>query len=206
MLLAISQKFTGKHLCQSLFFNKVAGLRPATLLKRNSVCYRCFPMNFCEISKSTLFYRTPLDDCFFTEYVWKILFFRNRFYLNSRSYSEINSLCSNKWSYINHDISTISLNDYGLHHLLKWTTRKVIRGWKALNNGIVEKKDPVPRPLGPLGPLWSLGPTGLLDPPGTHSSLRNFLEFPDVICEKDFSRITISFVYLRGYNSKLSLQ
>ena len=25
-------KFTGKHLCQSLFFNKVAGLRPATLL------------------------------------------------------------------------------------------------------------------------------------------------------------------------------
>ena len=23
-------KFTGKHLCQSLFFNKVAGLRPAT--------------------------------------------------------------------------------------------------------------------------------------------------------------------------------
>ena len=27
-------KFTEKHLCQSLFFNKVAGLRPTTLLKR----------------------------------------------------------------------------------------------------------------------------------------------------------------------------
>ena len=27
-------KFTGKHLCQSLFFNKVAGLRPTTLLKK----------------------------------------------------------------------------------------------------------------------------------------------------------------------------
>ena len=27
-------KFTGKHLCQSLFFNKVAGLRPAALLKK----------------------------------------------------------------------------------------------------------------------------------------------------------------------------
>ena len=27
-------KFTGKHLCQSLFFNKVAGLRPANLLKK----------------------------------------------------------------------------------------------------------------------------------------------------------------------------
>ena len=29
-------KFTGKHLRQSLFFNKVAGLRPATLLKRGA--------------------------------------------------------------------------------------------------------------------------------------------------------------------------
>ena len=27
-------KFTGKHLYQSLFFNKVAGQRPATLLKK----------------------------------------------------------------------------------------------------------------------------------------------------------------------------
>ena len=26
-------KFPGKHLCQSLFFNRVAGLRLATLLK-----------------------------------------------------------------------------------------------------------------------------------------------------------------------------
>ena len=29
-------KFTGKHLCQSFFFNKVVGLRPATLLKKDS--------------------------------------------------------------------------------------------------------------------------------------------------------------------------
>ena len=29
------RKRTGKCLCQSLFFNKVAGLRPATLLKRD---------------------------------------------------------------------------------------------------------------------------------------------------------------------------
>ena len=27
-------KFTGKHLCQVLFFNKVVGLRPAVLLKK----------------------------------------------------------------------------------------------------------------------------------------------------------------------------
>ena len=29
-------KFTGKHLCQRRFFNKVAGLKPETLLKRDS--------------------------------------------------------------------------------------------------------------------------------------------------------------------------
>ena len=34
-------KFTRKHLCQSLFFNKVAGLRPATLLKKK-LRHRCF--------------------------------------------------------------------------------------------------------------------------------------------------------------------
>ena len=34
-------KFTGKHLCQSLFFNKVAG--PSLLKKR--LWHRCFPEN-----------------------------------------------------------------------------------------------------------------------------------------------------------------
>ena len=32
-------KFIAKHLCQSLFFNKVAGLRPAPLLKKSFVMY-----------------------------------------------------------------------------------------------------------------------------------------------------------------------
>ena len=45
-------KFTGKHLRQSLFFNKVAGLRPATLLKKR-FWRTCFPMN------SAKFLRTP---------------------------------------------------------------------------------------------------------------------------------------------------
>ena len=27
-------KLTGKHLCQDVFFNKVAGLKPTTLLKK----------------------------------------------------------------------------------------------------------------------------------------------------------------------------
>ena len=46
------RKFTGKHLCQSLFFNNVAGMRPATLLKKR-LWHRCFPMNF------VTFLRTP---------------------------------------------------------------------------------------------------------------------------------------------------
>ena len=38
-------KFTGKHLCQSLLFNKVAALSPATLLKKG-LWHRCFPVKF----------------------------------------------------------------------------------------------------------------------------------------------------------------
>ena len=45
-------KFTGKHMCQSLFFNEVAGSRPATLLKGRP-WHRCFPVNFAKISKNT---------------------------------------------------------------------------------------------------------------------------------------------------------
>ena len=47
-------KFTGKHLCQSLFLNKVSGLRPATLLKKR-LWHRCFPVNFVK------FLRTPFS-------------------------------------------------------------------------------------------------------------------------------------------------
>ena len=46
-------KFTGKHLCQSLFFNKVAGLRPATLLEKRLA--QVFSCEFCEISKNGFF-------------------------------------------------------------------------------------------------------------------------------------------------------
>ena len=52
-------KFTGKHLYQSHFFNKVAGLRPTTLLKKR-LWHRCFPVNFVK------FVRTPC----FTEHLW----------------------------------------------------------------------------------------------------------------------------------------
>ena len=42
-------------------FNKVTGLRPATLLKKR-LRRRCFPVNFVKFIKIP-FYRTPQDDC-----------------------------------------------------------------------------------------------------------------------------------------------
>ena len=55
-------KFTGKHLCQSLFLNKVAGL-----------WHRCFPVNFAK------FLRTP----FRTEHPrWLLLWVREAFLRN----------------------------------------------------------------------------------------------------------------------------
>ena len=55
-------KFTGKQRCQSLFFNKVAGLRTATLFKKR-LWHRCFPVNFSK------FLRT----LFFIEHLWWLL-------------------------------------------------------------------------------------------------------------------------------------
>ena len=47
-------KFTGKDQCQSLFFDKVAGLRLATLLKKR-LWHRCFSVN------NAKFRRTPFQ-------------------------------------------------------------------------------------------------------------------------------------------------
>ena len=55
-------KFTRKHLCQSLLFNK--GLRLATLLKKR-LWRRCFLVNF------TKFLRKP----FLTEHLWWLLLY-----------------------------------------------------------------------------------------------------------------------------------
>ena len=45
-------KLTGKDLWQSLFFNKVAGPWPVTLLKKETLA-QAFLCEFCEISKDT---------------------------------------------------------------------------------------------------------------------------------------------------------
>ena len=51
------KKFTGKRLCQSLFLNKVAGLKPATLLKKR-LWHRCFPVNFLKFPKTSFLQNT----------------------------------------------------------------------------------------------------------------------------------------------------
>ena len=77
-------KFTGKHPCWSLLFNKVSGLQPANFLK-NRLRHRCFSFNFSNFLKTPfwqntsrwlflclpvnfsehLFYRTPWGDYLF---------------------------------------------------------------------------------------------------------------------------------------------
>ena len=49
-------KFTGKHL-QSLFFNKVAGIKPATLLKKR-LWHRCFPVNLAKFLRISFLWNT----------------------------------------------------------------------------------------------------------------------------------------------------
>ena len=57
-VLRIFAKLTGKHLCRSLFFNKVAGLRSATSLKETLA--QVFSSEFCE----HLFLQNTSGGCF----------------------------------------------------------------------------------------------------------------------------------------------
>ena len=47
-------KFTGKHLCQISVFNKVAVLRPATLMKKETLT-QMLSCEFCEILRTPYF-------------------------------------------------------------------------------------------------------------------------------------------------------
>ena len=83
-------KFTGKHLCQGLFFDKVVSLRPVTLLKKR-LWHRCFLVNFA------IFLRAPI----FIEHLWWLLLEYPSNYLHvdhhlflSCSYHKIKFPCS----------------------------------------------------------------------------------------------------------------
>ena len=45
-------EFTGKHQCHSLFFNKVAGLRSLSLLKKR-LWHRSFPVDFVKFLRTS---------------------------------------------------------------------------------------------------------------------------------------------------------
>ena len=65
-------KFKGKHLWQSLFCDRVAGLRPATLLKKK-LWHWCFPVNFKKFLRTPFLQRTRLGDCFWTQLNYDVL-------------------------------------------------------------------------------------------------------------------------------------
>ena len=51
------EKFTGKHLCQSLFFKKSFRSQPATLLKK-TLWHKCFPVNIPKFLRTSFFQNT----------------------------------------------------------------------------------------------------------------------------------------------------
>ena len=60
-------KFTGQDPCWSLFFKKVAGLTPVTLLKTR-IQYVCYPVNFAKFFKH-LFLQNFCGGCFYRKKV-----------------------------------------------------------------------------------------------------------------------------------------
>ena len=56
-------KCTGKHLCWSLFYNKVEGLRSASLLKKR-LQHRCFPVHFAKFLRKSFLWNTS-GSCFY---------------------------------------------------------------------------------------------------------------------------------------------
>ena len=65
-------KFTGKHLHQSLFFNKVAGL----FLLKKRLLHRCFPVNFAKFLK-TPFLTEHLRWLLLVQYLYKTSFVKH---------------------------------------------------------------------------------------------------------------------------------
>ena len=58
VFLEISQNAKGKHLCQGLVFNKVAGLEALRFLLKKKTLPQVFSCEFYEISKNIFFHRT----------------------------------------------------------------------------------------------------------------------------------------------------
>ena len=68
-------KFTGKHLCQSLFFNNIVGPRAASVLKKR-LWHRWFPVSFAKFLKTPFLQNTcgrlllEIDSIIYAEYLY----------------------------------------------------------------------------------------------------------------------------------------
>ena len=78
-------QFTGKHLYQSSFFNKVARLRSSILLKKR-LWHSCFSVNFGK------FLGTPFLQQTFRRLLLKVRTFMNQFCLTTFSFNYFKSL------------------------------------------------------------------------------------------------------------------
>ena len=98
-------KFTGKQLCQSLLFNKVAGLRLVTLLKKR--LWQMFSCEFREIFRNT----------FFIEHLrWLLL---NKTYKKMSVWSPWNYFFSSSFDffiYISDSLYTVSIQGLNFIH------------------------------------------------------------------------------------------
>ena len=65
--------FGRKHLCSSLFFNKIADLSPATLLKKR-LQHTCFPVNIEKLLRTPIF-QNICERLFLYFRILKIIFF-----------------------------------------------------------------------------------------------------------------------------------
>ena len=70
-------KLTGKHLCWSLCFNKVANLRPESLLKKRTPT-QVFSLEFNEFFLRILSYRKPPFGCFCTKGLFLPIFCKEK--------------------------------------------------------------------------------------------------------------------------------
>ena len=86
---------------ECLFFNKVAGLRPATLLKKR-LLHSCFPVNFAKL----------LRTLFMTEHLWWLLlsFFNNLIPFEKINIAELLTL----------GLNVIDANDNSLYQFRKY--------------------------------------------------------------------------------------
>ena len=100
-------RFAGKYLCQSLFFNKVTDLRPATLFKKR-LWHRCFSVHFVK------FLRIP----FLQNTSGRLLLHRKIVYSMLSKYVSDNTAQENYLCNISPERAAMILKENNLHNFV----------------------------------------------------------------------------------------